>query len=62
VRAVQHNEPNTAATGSLYDFWPDYPDKVLIIINYFAVQHARAESQFVTRDEALAHETGGVEH
>jgi hypothetical protein len=39
---VQHNEPNTAATGGLYDFWPDYPGKVLIFINYFALHQMMA--------------------
>jgi hypothetical protein len=33
----------------------------LIIINYFALQQAVAQWQFVTRDEALAHETSGVD-
>jgi hypothetical protein len=59
---VQQNEPNTAATSSLYDFWPDYPGKVLIIINYFALQQTMAKWQFVAHDETLAHETSGVEH
>jgi hypothetical protein len=34
----------------------------LIVINYFALQQTVAEWQFMTPDEALAHETGEVEH
>ena len=51
-----------AGAGALYDFWPDESYKLLIIINYFALQQAMAQSQFMTRGEALAHETIGVEH
>jgi hypothetical protein len=36
--------------------------KVLIIINYFALQQTLALWQFVARGEALAHETSGEEH
>jgi hypothetical protein len=59
---VQHDLHNTTASDSLYDFWADYPGKVLIFINFFALQQVVAEWQFMTCGEALAHETGGVEH
>jgi hypothetical protein len=36
--------------------------KILIIINYFAVQRNAVQRLFMTRGEALAQETGGVEH
>ena len=58
---MQHNQHNIVAGDGLYDFRPEKFDKVLIIINYFALQQAVALWQFVTRDEALAHETSGVE-
>jgi hypothetical protein len=37
--AVYRDQHNIAAAGSLYNFWPDYPSKVLIVINYFALQY-----------------------
>jgi hypothetical protein len=59
---VQHDLHNTTARDRLYDFWADYPGKVLIIINFFALQQMVVKWQFMTRGEALAHETSGVEH
>jgi hypothetical protein len=51
-----------AGAGALYDFRPKKSYKVLIIINYFALQQTLAQWQFVARGEALAHETSGEEH
>jgi hypothetical protein len=47
---------------ALYDFRPKKSYKVLIIINYFALQQTLAQWQFVACGEALAHETSGEEH
>jgi hypothetical protein len=51
-----------AGASALYDFWLKKYYKILIIINYFALQQTMAQWQFVARGEALAHETSGEEH
>src|SRR5450759_4230007 len=51
-----------AGAGALYDFWPKKSYKVLIIINYFALQQTLAQWQFVARGERLASVPLGVKH
>jgi hypothetical protein len=59
---VQHHFHNIATRDGLYDFRPKKLYKLLIIINYFALQQTMAQWQIVARGEALAHETSGEEH
>src|SRR5450759_4106161 len=51
-----------AGASALYDFWPKKSYKVLIIINYFALQQTLAQWQFVARGERLASVPIGVKH
>ena len=59
---VQHNLHNTVAGGGLYNFRPEILSKLLIIINFRALQPNGARRQFATRGEALAPGPRGEEH
>ena len=59
MQLIHHN---IAAGAGLYDFRPDKSSKVLIIINYFAVQRNVRRRRIVTAGEALAPRARGEEH